>query len=139
MNYIIVIASRIPPRPLEAWRRAAQFLGGSQRSVPRFFGSLWLVFGVPMSSLGYFESMLEETWALGLPWDRPGGSMCGNAAPAAARMRVMESPDFLLPFGCADTERFVTKRKQGIWQVCTRSWNHQMSCFLLVMLIQKGL
>ena len=72
---LIVIASRIPPRPLEAWRRAAQFLGGSQRSVPRFFGSLWLVFGVPMSSLGYFESMLEETWALGLSWDRPGGSM----------------------------------------------------------------
>ena len=28
-----------------------------------------------MSSLGYFESMLEETWALGLSWDRPGGSM----------------------------------------------------------------
>ena len=41
--------------------------------------------------------------------------MCGKVAPAAARMRVMESPDFLLPFGHPDTERLVTKRKQGIW------------------------
>ena len=65
--------------------------------------------------MGYLESMLEETWAFGLSWERPGGSMCGKVAPAAARMRVMESPDFLLPFGHADTERLVTKRKQGIW------------------------
>ena len=41
--------------------------------------------------------------------------MCGNVAPAAARMRVMQSPDFLLPFGRADTDRVLTKRKQGIW------------------------
>ena len=27
----------------------------------------------------------------------------------------MESPDILLPFGHADTERLVTKRKQGTW------------------------
>ena len=65
--------------------------------------------------------------------------MCGKVARAAARMRVMESRDFLLPFGHPDTERLVTKRKQGIWHVCMQSWNHQISCFLLVMLIQKGL
>ena len=41
--------------------------------------------------------------------------MCGNVAPAAARMRVMESPDFLLPFGHADADRVLTKRKQRIW------------------------
>ena len=38
--------------------------------------------------------------------------LAGNLARLYA---VMESPDFLLPFGHADTERLVTKRKQGIW------------------------